>query len=87
MRRPAHKGFWLALMPAGEALAELVVIVNARPDAQEFSHSALRKQWLFLHPILKNSHDPIVRRSRYEPATGTFFVPARTTAVFVSPCR
>ena len=37
---------------------------------------------LDLHPVLSRSiADPVVRDSRYDEATGTFVVPARTTAV------
>jgi pullulanase len=39
---------------------------------------------LDLHPVFLSSFaDPIVRKSRYDMETGTFSVPARTTAVFV----
>ncbi len=36
-----------------------------------------------LHPVLAGSADPVVRTSAFAAATGTFTVPARTTAVFV----
>jgi hypothetical protein len=39
-----------------------------------------------LHPIQAISGDPVVRTSKFQWATGTFTVPARTTAVFVQPC-
>jgi pullulanase-type alpha-1,6-glucosidase len=36
-----------------------------------------------LHPVLAGSADAVVRTSSFDAATGTFTVPARTTAVFV----
>jgi hypothetical protein len=32
------------------------------------------------------SQDAIVRTSKFQKQTGTFTIPARTTAVFVEPC-
>ncbi len=68
--------------PASQA----VVLVNATPQAQVFSDAAFRKQPLVLHPIQAFSSDPVVRGSKFKGTTGTFTVPARTTAVFVAPC-
>jgi hypothetical protein len=34
--------------------------------------------------VLKDSHDPVVRQSDFDDDETTFFVPARTTAVFVA---
>jgi len=36
-----------------------------------------------LHPVQANSADRVVRSSSFDAGTGTFTVPARTTAVFV----
>jgi pullulanase-type alpha-1,6-glucosidase len=66
--------------------AQAVVLVNANPTAQTFSNAAFKAQKLRLHPVLAASHDPVVRTSKYTAATGTFTIPARTTAVFVAPC-
>ena len=68
--------------PASQA----VVVVNATPQSQVFSDPAFRKQPLVLHPIQAFSSDPVVRTAKFQGATGTFTVPARTTAVFVAPC-
>jgi MYXO-CTERM domain-containing protein len=38
---------------------------------------------LELHPVLKESADAAVRTASYDGSTGTFTVPARTTAVFM----
>jgi pullulanase len=74
-----HQGF---CFPASEA----VVLVNATPQAQTFSDPAFVKQPLVLHPIQALSQDPVVRTSRFQKQTGTFTIPARTTAVFIEPC-
>ncbi len=68
--------------PASEA----VVLVNATPQAQTFSDAAFKRQPLVLHPVQVFSHDPVVRTSKFNSKTGTFTVPARTTAVFIEPC-
>ncbi|XP_038892369.1 pullulanase 1, chloroplastic [Benincasa hispida] len=63
----------------------IVVVVNARPTEISFPCPALRARTLQLHPIQLMSTDPIVKNSTYEPSTGCFMVPPRTTAVFVEP--
>jgi pullulanase len=68
--------------PASEA----VVLVNATPQTQVFSDPAFRRQGLLLHPVQAFSHDPVVRTAKFRSQTGTFTVPARTTAVFIEPC-
>jgi pullulanase/glycogen debranching enzyme len=67
-------------------VSEAVVLVNATPQAQTFSDAAFKKQSLILHPVQALSQDPVVRTSKFQKHTGTFTVPARTTAVFVEPC-
>jgi hypothetical protein len=66
--------------PAGEA----GVLFNAAPWPQTFTAPALAGARLGLHPVQQSSADPVVRTARFERGTGTFTVPARTTAVFVS---
>ncbi|HLA72935.1 MAG TPA: alpha-1,6-glucosidase domain-containing protein, partial [Steroidobacteraceae bacterium] len=66
--------------------SEAVVLVNATPQPQSFSDPAFRKQSLLLHPVQAFSQDPVVRKSKFQKSTGTFTVPARTTAVFIEPC-
>ena len=66
--------------------AQAVVLVNATPQAQTFTEPSLKKQALILHPLQAISSDPVVRTSKYQYQSGTFTVPARTTAVFIQPC-
>jgi pullulanase len=68
--------------PASQA----VVVVNATPEKKTFADAAFRRQPLLLHPVQALSRDPVVRTSRFNALTGTFTVPARTTAVFIAPC-
>ncbi|MEO8062270.1 MAG: pullulanase-type alpha-1,6-glucosidase [Pseudomonadota bacterium] len=66
--------------------AQAVVAVNATPQALTFADPAFRQQPLFLHPVQAFSQDAVVRTSRFQKNTGTFTIPARTTAVFIEPC-
>jgi pullulanase len=59
----------------------IVVIINARPEAYQFSDATFAELDFELHPVFAESHDPIVRESAF--ADGAFNVPARTAAVFV----
>jgi pullulanase-type alpha-1,6-glucosidase len=77
IRNPAKSGF-----PVSQA----VVLVNATPEPLTFSDPAFRQQPLILHPVQAVSRDPVVRTSKFQKSTGTFTIPARTTAVFVEPC-
>ena len=67
-------------------VSQAVVLVNATPQSQTFTDLAFRRQPLQLHPVQAVSNDPVVRTSKFQSATGTFTVPARTTAVFIAPC-
>jgi len=58
----------------------LVVIVNADKAAHDFAIPGATG--FALHAILKASADPVVKTATFSAATGTFTVPARTTAVF-----
>jgi pullulanase len=66
--------------------AQAVVLVNATPQTQTFTETALAKQPLQLHPVQALSSDPVVRTARFQKSTGTFTIPPRTTAVFIEPC-
>ena len=66
--------------------SQAVVAINATPQTKQFSDTAFRNQPLFLHPVQMFSQDPVVRGSKFQSRTGTFTIPARTTAVFVEPC-
>jgi pullulanase/glycogen debranching enzyme len=61
----------------------VVTLFNANDEPQTFTEAGLAGRMLALHPIQANSADPVVKTSTYDNATGTFTVPARTTAVFV----
>jgi hypothetical protein len=63
-------------------LEDIVVLFNASDEEQtftigEFAGSAFDPHW-----IHADSEDPVVRGAAYDKATGTFTIPARTTAVF-----
>ncbi|PRX06192.1 UNVERIFIED_ORG: pullulanase-type alpha-1,6-glucosidase [Actinomadura viridilutea] len=61
----------------------ITVVFNATPSAQTQTVPALKGAAVTLHPVQAASADPVVRRSSFDPRTGTLHVPARTTAVFV----
>jgi pullulanase len=65
------------------AYDDIVVVFNATPDRVQYPVADLRGGTFALHDVQANSHDALVRESSYDAATGTFSVPARTTAVFV----
>ena len=48
--------------------------------------AAFLQQPLLLHPVQAFSQDPVVRSAKFQKSTGTFTIPARTTAVFIEPC-
>ncbi len=62
----------------------IVTIFNATDAQQSFASPALSGLELRLHPVQRNSADPVVRNSTFDEKTGTAVVPALTTAVFVS---
>ena len=61
----------------------VVVIFNTNPETMTFTEVDLVGMGLELHPMLANSADVIVQDSVFDADSGTFTVPARTTAVFV----
>ncbi len=63
----------------------IVVLFNANDEAQTFTDEAFAGFEMELHPVLAESHDPVVRTAVFNPETGSFTVPGRTTAVFVLP--
>ncbi|EPS70961.1 hypothetical protein M569_03797, partial [Genlisea aurea] len=64
----------------------IVVVINASPDAAAFAAPRLCGKTLQLHPVLLQVLPlPPPSSSMYEPSTGRFGVPARTTSVFVEP--
>ncbi|MEO3868030.1 pullulanase-type alpha-1,6-glucosidase [Nonomuraea sp. B12E4] len=61
----------------------VTVVFNATPSACAQVMESLAGQEVSLHPVQAGSDDPVVRRSSFDPASGTLTVPARTVAVFV----
>jgi hypothetical protein len=62
---------------------QVVVLFNASDTSQTFSVPGAAGQGFRLHPIQAQSPDATVRQAAFDPASGAFSVPARTTAVFV----
>ncbi len=66
----------------------IVVLFNADKAAHDFAIPDYAGRRMELHPIQQaSSADDIVKQSSFRDADGRFFVPARTTAVFVEPQR
>jgi len=64
---------------------QIIVIFNATPDDLAYEIGDLANLAFELHPVLAASYDTLVQTASYDAATGTFTVPAYTTAVFVLP--
>ncbi len=62
----------------------VVVLFNASPETQTFTLADVTNIPLQLHAVQAASSDPITASSAFDSATGTFTVPARTTAVFIA---
>ena len=62
----------------------IVNLFNASDEPQIFTMDDLAGQLFKLHPVLANSRDIVVRSATYDEVSGTFIIPARTTAVFTS---
>ncbi|WP_236655436.1 pullulanase-type alpha-1,6-glucosidase [Streptacidiphilus carbonis] len=61
----------------------VTVVFNATPTTQKQTLSTLAGTAQQLHPAQADGSDAVVRTSAFDPATGTFTIPARTVAVFV----
>ncbi|GII00343.1 pullulanase-type alpha-1,6-glucosidase [Planobispora takensis] len=61
----------------------VTVVFNATPQEQAQAVPALKDGRVALHPVQADGGDPVVKQARFEAATGTLTVPARTVAVFV----
>jgi hypothetical protein len=61
----------------------LVIVFNASDTTQSFSLADTARGQFQLHKVQRNSEDVTVTLSKFAQKTGTFTVPARTTAVFV----
>jgi len=62
----------------------IVVVFNATNAQVSFQNSTLVGLGLHLHPVQQHSSDPIIGHSSFNAQTGTFVVPALTTAIFVT---
>lgn len=67
----------------GQQDIEVVVLFNASTEAQTFFFDTGAEAGYSLHEVQQASNDPVVRTSVHDNGAKTFFVPARTTAVFV----
>lgn len=65
------------------AQKSLTVILNATAATAQQTVTAFAGTRQTLHPVQAAGADPVVKRSAFDPATGTFTVPGRTVAVFV----
>jgi pullulanase len=63
----------------------VVVLFNANPESVSFTETAVSNLPFTLHPVQQNSVDGVVQTATFDAASGTFTVPAWTTAVFVLP--
>ena len=61
---------------------EIVVLFNARPDSVTFSNQEFAGKNYTLNSVQQASSDALARASTFDPASGTFTVAGRTTAVF-----
>lgn len=61
----------------------VVVLFNVDKEARTIAIPELKGRRLKLHQVQLGSDDPVVKRSSYGDADGSFTIPARTTAVFV----
>lgn len=69
----------------GPSWRSITVVFNATPETRSQTVAALRDARVTLHPVQAAGDDAVVRRSAFDPVTGTLDVPARTVAVFVQP--
>ena len=69
----------------GAQAAKALKRPESRPAPQDQGQTvdALKGAALALHPVQTGSGDDVVKRSAFDPASGTLTVPARTVAVFV----
>jgi pullulanase-type alpha-1,6-glucosidase len=68
---------------ADPALRGLLVVVNATPNAVRQRVPGLKGHALALSPVQARGADPVVKGTRWDQATATASVPARTVAVLV----
>jgi len=70
---------------AGANFAELAYFVNVDKQEHQLSIAALKGKAFALHPVHRaaNAADKRAAQARYDAATGSFTIPARTAVVFV----
>ena len=71
---------------AGARFREVLYLINVDKVTREFSALALQGRAFVLHPVHTSptaADKRVFDRARYDRATGTFSVPARTAVVFV----
>lgn len=67
----------------GAKYKAVVVVFNVDKVAKSIAIPELKGRKLQLHRAQRNGSDDVVKASGYDPAGGTFAIPARTAAVFV----
>ncbi|MBA3468895.1 MAG: pullulanase-type alpha-1,6-glucosidase [Herpetosiphonaceae bacterium] len=77
----------MSLTDAGADLDQqydrIVVVFNSTSQPQTITEAALQDADFSLHPVQAASADPLVKTATFDPTSGGFTVPGRTTAVFV----
>jgi pullulanase/glycogen debranching enzyme len=68
---------------AGAQYKSVVVVFNVDKEAKTIAVPELKGRKLQLHRIQRNGSDEVVKASSFEPGSGVFSIPARSTAVFV----
>ena len=63
--------------------SEILVLVNANHTPIQFSDKALAGIGYTLHPVQQNSVDSALNEAKFDSTSGTFTIPAITSAVFV----
>ena len=63
-------------------LEDIAVLFNATDEEQVFTIGEFAGRAFDPHWVLGESEDPVVRSATYDKLSGTFTIPARTTAVF-----
>ena len=61
----------------------VTVVFNVDKVAKQIAIPELKGRKLQLHRLQRTGSDDVVKASSFEPASGTFAIPARTAAVFV----
>ena len=69
------------------AYKHILVVFNATTEQLTFADSSLQGMNLRLHPVQRNSSDPLTQQSSFDSKAGAATVGGLTTAVFVSNAR